>query len=95
MTTSSGFMKVLGATWQIVLPLIRRAKPRNNRVFPTFQSYVERHDRTRRAAGSGAPYHRQASLSGVGSDCLGLIRGIWHELYGPELMRCRIWPRGD
>jgi hypothetical protein len=35
MTTSSGFMKVLGATWQIVLPLIRRAKPRNNRVFPT------------------------------------------------------------
>jgi len=32
----------------------------------------------------GTPYHHQASLMGVGSDCLGLIRGIWRELYGPE-----------
>ncbi len=32
----------------------------------------------------GTPYHHQASLKGVGSDCLGLIRGIWRELYGPE-----------
>ena len=30
------------------------------------------------------PYHHQASVKGVGSDCLGLIRGIWRELYGPE-----------
>jgi NlpC/P60 family putative phage cell wall peptidase len=32
----------------------------------------------------GTPYHHQASVKGVGSDCLGLIRGIWRELYGPE-----------
>jgi NlpC/P60 family putative phage cell wall peptidase len=32
----------------------------------------------------GTPYHHQASLKAVGCDCLGLIRGIWRELYGPE-----------
>jgi NlpC/P60 family putative phage cell wall peptidase len=32
----------------------------------------------------GTPYHHQASLKGVGSDCLGLIRGVWRELHGPE-----------
>lgn len=32
----------------------------------------------------GTPYHHQASAKGVGCDCLGLIRGIWRELYGPE-----------
>jgi NlpC/P60 family putative phage cell wall peptidase len=32
----------------------------------------------------GTPYHHQASLKGAGADCLGLIRGIWRELYGPE-----------
>lgn len=32
----------------------------------------------------GTPYHHQASLKGVGCDCLGLIRGLWRELYGPE-----------
>jgi len=32
----------------------------------------------------GTPYHHQASVKGVGADCLGLIRGIWRELYGPE-----------
>lgn len=32
----------------------------------------------------GTPYCHQASLRGVGSDCLGLIRGIWRDLYGPE-----------
>jgi NlpC/P60 family putative phage cell wall peptidase len=26
----------------------------------------------------------QASLKGVGCDCLGLLRGIWRELYGEE-----------
>ncbi len=30
------------------------------------------------------PYRHQASLQGVGTDCLGLIRGIWRELYGDE-----------
>jgi NlpC/P60 family putative phage cell wall peptidase len=32
----------------------------------------------------GTPYHHQASLKGVGTDCVGLIRGIWRELLGPE-----------
>lgn len=32
----------------------------------------------------GTPYLHQASCKGVGADCLGLIRGIWRELYGRE-----------
>ncbi len=32
----------------------------------------------------GTPYHHQASVRGVGCDCLGLVRGIWRELYGSE-----------
>jgi NlpC/P60 family putative phage cell wall peptidase len=32
----------------------------------------------------GTPYHHQASARGVGTDCLGLVRGVWHELYGRE-----------
>ncbi len=32
----------------------------------------------------GTPYHHQASLRGVGTDCIGLVRGIWRELYGEE-----------
>ncbi|MGB0960582.1 MAG: peptidase [Halocynthiibacter sp.] len=32
----------------------------------------------------GTPYQHQASLKGVGTDCLGLLRGVWRELYGDE-----------
>jgi NlpC/P60 family putative phage cell wall peptidase len=32
----------------------------------------------------GTPYHDQASLCGVGCDCLGLARGVWREVVGPE-----------
>jgi NlpC/P60 family putative phage cell wall peptidase len=32
----------------------------------------------------GTPYHHQASLKGVGCDCLGLIRGVWREVVGEE-----------
>lgn len=32
----------------------------------------------------GTPYHHQASRIGVGADCLGLIRGVWRELYGSD-----------
>lgn len=35
----------------------------------------------------GTPYHHQASLKGVGTDCLGLIRGVWRDLYGTEAER--------
>ena len=34
----------------------------------------------------GTPYHDQASMKGVGCDCLGLIRGVWREVVGPEPM---------
>lgn len=30
------------------------------------------------------PYRHQASARGAGTDCLGLIRGIWRTLYGSE-----------
>ncbi|WP_241648272.1 NlpC/P60 family protein [Paenirhodobacter populi] len=32
----------------------------------------------------GTPYLHQASVRGVGTDCLGLLRGIWRALYGEE-----------
>jgi NlpC/P60 family putative phage cell wall peptidase len=32
----------------------------------------------------GTPYVHQASLKGVGCDCLGLLRGVWRELVGKE-----------
>lgn len=32
----------------------------------------------------GTPYHHQAARRGVGTDCLGLVRGIWRELYGDD-----------
>ena len=30
------------------------------------------------------PYQHQASVKGAGCDCLGLIRGVWREIYGAE-----------
>lgn len=32
----------------------------------------------------GTPYQHQASAKGAGSDCLGLVRGVWRALYGAE-----------
>ena len=32
----------------------------------------------------GTPYHDQASVKGVGCDCLGLARGVWREVVGVE-----------
>lgn len=32
----------------------------------------------------GTPYRHQASCRGAGTDCLGLVRGLWRELVGPE-----------
>jgi NlpC/P60 family putative phage cell wall peptidase len=32
----------------------------------------------------GTPYRHQASIEGVGCDCLGLVRGVWREGVGPE-----------
>ena len=32
----------------------------------------------------GTPYLHQASVKAVGCDCLGLLRGVWREVYGSE-----------
>ena len=32
----------------------------------------------------GTPYVHQASVRGAGTDCLGLLRGVWRGLYGGE-----------
>ncbi len=32
----------------------------------------------------GTPYRHQASVKGAGCDCLGLLRGVWREVVGPE-----------
>lgn len=32
----------------------------------------------------GTPYRHQASLKGVGCDCLGLVRGVWRAVLGAE-----------
>jgi len=34
----------------------------------------------------GTPYHDQASVRGVGCDCLGLLRGVWRDFVGSEPM---------
>ncbi len=46
----------------------------------------------------GTPYHHQASRIGTGTDCLGLIRGIFRALYGREAQSipgyARDWAEG-
>lgn len=32
----------------------------------------------------GTPYRHQASLKGIGCDCLGLVRGVWRDVVGTE-----------
>jgi NlpC/P60 family putative phage cell wall peptidase len=32
----------------------------------------------------GTPYRHQGAAKGIGCDCIGLIRGIWWEVYGEE-----------
>ena len=32
----------------------------------------------------GTPYKHQASVKGAGTDCLGVLRGVWRELYDTE-----------
>lgn len=32
----------------------------------------------------GTPYQHQASVRGIGADCLGLVRGVWRQVIGAE-----------
>jgi NlpC/P60 family putative phage cell wall peptidase len=32
----------------------------------------------------GTPYLHQASVKGAGTDCLGLLRGVWRSMFGDE-----------
>lgn len=32
----------------------------------------------------GTPYHHQASVRGAGCDCLGLVRGVWRDVFGSD-----------
>lgn len=32
----------------------------------------------------GTPYRHQASVKGAGTDCLGLLRGVWRAVHGAE-----------
>ena len=46
----------------------------------------------------GTPYHHQEALKGVGCDCIGLIRGVYHELTGimpPVFNYSRDWGDAD
>ena len=41
----------------------------------------------------GTPYRHQASLKGVGCDCLGLVRGVWRAVTGEEPERAPPYTR--
>lgn len=41
----------------------------------------------------GTPYHHQQSAKGVGCDCLGLLRGVWRAVIGPEPARAPNYSR--
>jgi NlpC/P60 family putative phage cell wall peptidase len=41
----------------------------------------------------GTPYRHQASLKGVGCDCLGLVRGVWRAVLGTEPQRAPAYSR--
>ena len=42
----------------------------------------------------GTPYRHQASVRGVGCDCLGLVRGVWREVLGAEPERAPAYGAG-
>jgi NlpC/P60 family putative phage cell wall peptidase len=42
----------------------------------------------------GTPYRHQASLKGVGCDCLGLLRGVWRAVAGEEPERAPPYSAG-
>lgn len=41
----------------------------------------------------GTPYCHQASVKKFGCDCLGLVRGVWREVVGPEPLNLPAYSR--
>lgn len=41
----------------------------------------------------GTPYVHQASVKASGTDCLGLVRGVWREIFGEEPERVPSYSR--
>ena len=39
----------------------------------------------------GTPYLHQATAKGAGTDCLGLLRGVWRALMGQNPKSCRLY----
>lgn len=58
--------------WQCIAPRCTRATADPQLVIAAARSWL------------GTPYHDQQSVRGVGCDCLGLARGVWREVVGPE-----------
>lgn len=50
----------------------RRVTPRDEMIVREAHSWL------------GTPYRHQGSLKHVGCDCLGLVRGVWRDILGPE-----------
>ena len=68
-----------------VLSYATQGDPDNDRREPAVDDRDSRHDIVAAARGwLGTPYRDQASLKGVGCDCLGLVRGVWREVLGDE-----------
>ena len=59
----------------------RRARPRRRQA-GRMMDRPHRHRRRGARLRIGTPYRHQASLKGVGCDCLGLVRGVWRAVHG-------------
>jgi NlpC/P60 family putative phage cell wall peptidase len=78
-------------TPRIVIPAKREARepgPRVNQRTAMLQHSPPHHSRPHIIALArewlGTPYHHQASARGAGCDCIGLVRGVYRELYGAD-----------
>ena len=74
-----------GGTLNEAIPVLHSGVSRRSAPGMTGAVKVLRHDviaETR--SWLGTPYVHQASAKGAGTDCLGLIRGVWRGLYGAE-----------
>ena len=76
-----GFPHMPGNDFIIRMPQPGRAGARWRKLLQVSQSAASS---TPRALWIGTPYRHQASLKGVGCDCLGLLRGVWREVDGRE-----------